>query len=80
MPVAGFKMALLQGRGGGGVLDLTHRQKNIKKLFLQNYMALVLEIRYVARPMVLYQVNSNEGPRVENGPTQGFLGLNQRKT
>ena len=49
-------MALCQA-----VLGLNHRKT-------VNYLAQVLEIWYEALPIFLYQVCSNEVPRVQNGP------------
>ena len=48
-----------------GILVLNHR--NMEKNLLQNLLAQMLEISYVALPS--YQVCSNEGLRVQNGPS-----------
>ena len=52
------------------VLGLNHRDtlKMLKDLLLQNHLAQMLEMWYVALPGVLYQVRSNEGPMMHNGP------------
>ena len=39
----------------------------LKNLLLQNHLALMLEIWYIALPSGPYQVCSNEGPRVQDG-------------
>ena len=41
--------------------------RNILKNLLQNHLAQMFEIWYVAFPSALYQVCSNEGPRVQDG-------------
>ena len=63
---------------GQGVLgsNLRNTQEYMKKnLLFQNHLAQMQEIWYVALSSGLYQVCSNEGPRVQDGPVSGVLGL-----
>ena len=59
---------------GQEILGSNHR--NIFKNFLlQNHLAQMLEIWYVACLVVFYQVCSNEGPRVQDSPGPGGPGF-----
>ena len=55
------------------VLGLSHRNRweIFKNLLLQNHLPKMLEIRYVALPSGLYKVCSNQGLRIQHGPTPG---------
>ena len=57
---------------GQGVLGLNHR-KTFKNLLLQNHLAQMFEI-FVALPCGLFQVCSNYGPGIKNGPASRVLG------
>ena len=60
-----------------GVLGSNHRNI-LKNLLLQNHLAQMLEIGYVALPRALLPSCSNEDHRVQDGLWPGVLGSNHR--
>ena len=68
MKVPGLKMAPDQV---SLVRTIEIHRKIFKILRLQNHLAKMLEIRYVALPSSFYQVCSNVGPSVQDGPAPG---------
>ena len=68
--------------GQGSKVRTMEMHRNIlKNLLLQNHLAKMFEIWYVALPSLhLYQVCSNEGPRVQDGLWPGVPSLSHRNT
>ena len=60
-----------------GVLGSNHRNI-LKNLLLQNHLAQMFEIGYVALPSAPLPSCSNEGPRVQDSLWPGVLGSNHR--
>ena len=56
----------------GSLVCITEIQRKTLKKNLQNYFSQVIEIWYIALPCSpIPSFYSKEGPRVQNGPTQG---------